>query len=56
MAGLAFAQASVAALFDEAEVPDFPGWREANYAYWIETAPLRRWSRVELDGLPRIRG
>lgn len=54
-AGLGFAEAWVGSLFRDAGVGDYPGWRESNFAYWIEPNPLAKWSGLALDSLERIR-
>ena len=54
-AGLEFAQSWVAELFREAEVSDFSGWQESDYAYWIEGESQKNSGDFDLDSLPRIR-
>lgn len=54
-AGLGFAEAFVDDLFHKAGQDGYPGWRASGFAYWIEEEPLRRWSGLALESMPRIR-
>lgn len=53
--GCEYAERFVDELFSKATVANFPGWKNGDFAFWIEQRPFERFSEAALKDLPEIR-